>query len=256
MILSIKQGTFQFSMLNYFIKKIKNYFCASGEARLIVYGDIHGCLNELKSLREKIKPTKNDIEVCVGDIITKGYDSIGVLDYLIQNNIKSVLGNHEDKILRYLEHEKSKKKNPMTLDEDEEKNINNLTKRHLNYLKSLPVFFRHGDITVVHAGLQNHTKLDELSKHAVQKVIRLRYVDEKGDFVEKGKENSKSSFWADVYDGNEGFVIHGHRWDKTVNIHPNAIGIDTGCVYGNLLSAIVMKDKYDYRIVQQEGYKS
>ena len=243
-------------MLNYLIKKVKDYFYTSDEARLIVYGDIHGCLNELKNLREKIKPNENDVEVCVGDIITKGYDPIGVLDYLIENNIKSVLGNHEDKILRYLEHEKSKKKNPMRLDEDEEQNVCNLKKRHLNYLKSLPVFFRHGDITIVHGGLQNHTRLDDLSKHAIQTVLRLRYVDENGDFVQKGKEKKNSSFWADVYDGNEGFVIHGHRWNKTVTIHPHAIGIDTGCVYGNYLTAIVMKDKHDYHIVQQDGYKN
>ena len=242
-------------MLNYLIKKCKNYFCTPGEVRLIVYGDIHGCLNELKNLREKIKPGNNDIEVCVGDIITKGYDSIGVLEYLMENNIKSVLGNHEDKILRYLEHEKSKKKNPMTLDEDEKRIVKNLKKRHLNYLKSLPVFFRHGDITIVHGGLENRGKLDNLSKHEIQKVLRLRYVDDNGDFLAKGKEKKNYSFWADVYDGNEGFIVHGHRWNKTVTIHPQAIGIDTGCVYGNYLTAIVMKNKHDYCIIQQNGYK-
>ena len=74
--------------------------------RLIIYGDIHGCYDELISLRKKINPQDNDIEVCVGDIITKGKDSIKTLDFIIENNIKSVLGNHEDKIIRYLNHKK------------------------------------------------------------------------------------------------------------------------------------------------------
>jgi bis(5'-nucleosyl)-tetraphosphatase (symmetrical) len=87
-------------------------------------------------------------------------------------------------------------------------------------------------------------------------ILRLRYVDNNGDFIAKGKQDKNSSFWADVYDGHEGFVIHGHRWDKQVNFHKNAIGIDTGCVYGHHLSAIVMKDKNNYKIVQQEGYKN
>jgi len=240
-------------MLESFKTKLKSYFFDEEESRLIVYGDIHGCLNELIKLRSKVKPTNKDIEVCVGDIITKGYDSIGVLDYLIKHNIKSVLGNHEDKLLRYLKHEKEKKKNPIKLDIDEKNIIKELTKPRLDYLSSLPVYLRFGEITIVHGGLQNHTVLSRLTKKSIQKVMRLRYVDENGNFVMKGDENKKCSFWADVYNGGQGFVIHGHRWMSTVHIHENAIGIDTGCVYGNKLTAIVINTKEDYRIVQTDG---
>jgi len=79
-------------------------------ANLIIYGDLHGCYNEFLFLRKKINPNENDIEVCVGDIITKGKESIKVLRYLQKHNIRSVLGNHEDKILRYLQHSLSLKK--------------------------------------------------------------------------------------------------------------------------------------------------
>ena len=242
-------------MLTEIFDNLKKKFYPDEKSRLIVYGDIHGCLNELIKLRSKVKPTTNDIEVCVGDIITKGYDSIGVIEYLIENNIQSVLGNHEDKLLRYLEHQKSKKKNPISLDNDEKKIIKSLKNQHLKYLKSLPIYLRFGDITIVHGGLQNHTVLSRLTKKGIQKVLRLRYVDENGDFVTKGKESKKCSFWADVYDGNQGFVIHGHRWMKTVHIHENAIGIDTGCAYGNKLTALVLHTKEDYRIVQVDGVK-
>lgn len=78
--------------------------------KLIIYGDIHGCYDEFISLRKKINPQKDDIEVCVGDIITRGKDSIKTLRYIQKHNIKSVLGNHEDKIIRYLEHQKIIKK--------------------------------------------------------------------------------------------------------------------------------------------------
>ena len=61
----------------------------------------------------------------------KGKDSIKTLDFIIENNIKSVLGNHEDKIIRYLKHQKTNKKNPIILDNDEQNIINNLTEKHI-----------------------------------------------------------------------------------------------------------------------------
>jgi bis(5'-nucleosyl)-tetraphosphatase (symmetrical) len=40
------------------------------------------------------------------------------LRYLQSNNIKPVLGNHEDKLIRYLDHQKKDKNNPIILDKD------------------------------------------------------------------------------------------------------------------------------------------
>ena len=103
-------------------------------SRLIIYGDIHGCYDELKKLRKKIAPKKKSIEVCVGDIITKGKDSIKVLDYLIKHDIKSVLGNHEDRILKYIEYRKNKKiKDKIVLDKDEKNIVKSLTAKHIRY---------------------------------------------------------------------------------------------------------------------------
>lgn len=210
--------------------------------RLIVYGDIHGCYNKFISLRKKINPNKNDIEICVGDIITKGKDSIKTIDYIIDNNIKSVLGNHEDKLLRYLEHQKSTKKNPIILDNDEQNIINNLTSKHIEYLKSLPIFLKYDDITILHGGIQNNINLDELSKRDKQKILRLRYLDKDENFLALNKEDENSIFWADIYDGKNGFIVYGHQWFKEVKENKYSIGIDTGCVYGNKLSAISFKD--------------
>jgi hypothetical protein len=46
-------------------------------------------------------------------------DSIKKLRYLQSNKIKSVLGNHEDKLIRYLNHQKINKQNPIVLNDDE-----------------------------------------------------------------------------------------------------------------------------------------
>ena len=216
---------------------------------LIIYGDIHGCYNEFTSLRKKINPQKNDIEVCVGDIITKGEDSIKTLDFIIEHNIQSVLGNHEDKLLRYLVHQKSNKKNPIILDNDEQNIIDNLTSEHIKYLESLPLCLKFKDITVVHGGIQNHIDLDNPSKREVQSILRLRYLDEDENFVAYGKEDENSIFWADIYNGSNGFVVYGHQWFKDVKKNDCSLGIDTGCAYGNQLSAVVFeKNSLDYKI--------
>lgn len=205
---------------------------------LIIYGDIHGCYDEFLSLRNQINPQKNDIEVCVGDIITKGKNSIKTLDFIIENNIKSVLGNHEDKIIRYLNHQTSNKKNPIELDKDEQSIVDNLSEKHIDFLQNLPLYLQFEDITVLHGGIQNSMDLKNLSKRDKQKILRMRYVDENDEYLTYGQEDENSTFWADIYDGSQGFIIYGHQWFNEPKKSNFALGIDTGCVYGNMLSAI------------------
>lgn len=224
--------------------------------KLIIYGDIHGCYVEFISLRNQINPQKDDIEVCVGDIITKGKNSVRTLNFIIKNNIKSIRGNHEDKIIRYLNHKKSNKKNPIVLDNDEQNIIDNLTEKHIQFLENLPLFLRFENITIVHGGLQNHMNLDNLSKKDKQKILRLRYLDGNYEFLAYGKEDEKSIFWADLYDGNQGFIVYGHQWFQEIKKSKFALGIDTGCVYGNQLSAIVfpnIKEYPNYKIYSQKA---
>lgn len=64
--------------------------------RLIMVGDIHGHYIEFRKLLRKIKFNKKKDQLLVlGDFISKGPDSIKVLNYLIENNIDCILGNHE-----------------------------------------------------------------------------------------------------------------------------------------------------------------
>ena len=211
-------------------------------SKLIVYGDIHGCFDEFIELRNSLNIQSEDVETCVGDIITKGKHSIKTLRYIQQNNIQSVLGNHEDKLLRYIEHSQNYENNPIILDEDESKIINNLNSDDIHFLKNLPLFIRQESLTIVHGGLLNNLQLNNISKKDKGKLLRLRYIDQKGNFIPYGEEDENSQFWADLYDGNEGFVVYGHQTFKEANISPNSMGIDTGCVYGNKLTAVIFNN--------------
>jgi len=167
-------------------------------SNLIIYGDIHGCFDEFTSLRKKTNPKKNDIEVCVGDIITKGKNSIQVLKCIQEHDIKSVLGNHEDKLVRYLEHEKSEKSNPIVLDSDEKKIIDKLDNKDIKYLNNMPLFLKFNDITVIHGGIQNHHDLNNISKKEKSKILRMRYLDKESNFIAMVKK-TKIQFFGLIY---------------------------------------------------------
>jgi len=220
--------------------------------KAIIYGDIHGCLESFQKLRDKIPLNQDFLEICVGDFITRGPKSVETIRYLRENNITSVKGNHEDKIIRYIEHSKSNYSNPITLNDDEQKILDALNSEDIDFMMSLPYFKKLNKVTVLHAGLMNQSNLDDLSKDEVKKIMRLRYISPEGKFVPYGEENENSIFWADVYDGNQGFVVYGHQNFDDVRINENSLGIDTGCIYGNKLTAAIFEDtvNLNYRIVQ------
>ena len=50
--------------------------------RKIVIGDVHGCLEELRTLISRLSLQKTDELVFVGDLLNKGPDSFGVWRYV------------------------------------------------------------------------------------------------------------------------------------------------------------------------------
>jgi serine/threonine protein phosphatase 1 len=64
---------------------------------VIVIGDVHGCLKTLKAIVAKFP--KDIPIVFAGDLIDRGPDSAGVIDFVIDNNYKCVLGNHESMMM-------------------------------------------------------------------------------------------------------------------------------------------------------------
>jgi len=81
-----------------------------------VIPDIHGCVKTLRSLIEDmIKPSKHDWLYFLGDYIDRGPDSKGVIDYLMylqkeDYNIRTLMGNHEDYLVKAYNEELNLKK--------------------------------------------------------------------------------------------------------------------------------------------------
>lgn len=214
--------------------------------KIIIYGDLHGCLEDFQELRNKICPTSDDKEIVIGDILDRGPHSNELLKYVRENNISSILGNHEYKYLRYKKHQdnyiKTSKKNPMTLSDKKLEIFNKLTAEDFEYLKSLPFFMKIDNLTLIHAGLTNQIDLDTAKRKELEKVLWIRTLDENQKTLSLSDDNPSAKFWSEYYNGNQGTIVYGHEPFSEVKIDTYSFGIDTGCVYGNKLTALVINN--------------
>lgn len=92
--------------------------------RVLAFGDIHGCAQQLHGLLMAVQPTKDDLIVTLGDYIDRGPDSRAVIDTLItlhQNfDTVSLRGNHDSMLLMCLNGTTTKEYYPVTPECDEE----------------------------------------------------------------------------------------------------------------------------------------
>ncbi len=216
----------------------------------VIYGDIHGCLEEWEDLRRLIP--KDSFEISVGDILDKGPYPVEALRYAKKNKIFTIMGNHEYKHIRKYWGRKVK------LDENQQKIYPKLKKEDFEFIENMPFFLKLNHLTILHAGITNWIRLNNPKLNLMTLLMFLRDVDENEKFLPLNHNNPNAKFWADVYDRHEGFVVYGHSPFKKVKENKFSAGIDTGCVYGNKLTAIVIKDTLkpqNYEIIQIQAKK-
>lgn len=198
---------------------------------MIVIGDVHGCYKTLLELIKKLP--KNEEIVFTGDLIDRGPSSCDVVQYVIDNKHKCVLGNHEAMsfIPRYLECW-AMNGATQTINSYNE-NYGTILKnekflKHVEFFKSLPVYIMFdevknssGDSLVVsHSSIASvwDNKNKTIKKNCEEIVIWDRdYQPEKIDGI---------------------FNIFGHTPLKEVKGFESSLFIDTGCVFGNKLTAV------------------
>lgn len=82
--------------------------------RVFVIGDVHGCVNELNALVEKLQyNATTDQLILAGDLTSKGPDSVGVIRRAKELGALCVRGNHDDKVIRLKTYEIEKGQNAM-----------------------------------------------------------------------------------------------------------------------------------------------
>ena len=144
-------------------------------ARRFAVGDIQGCLTPLQQLLDEVKfdPTKDQLW-CVGDLVNRGPDSLGTLEFLydIRHSVKAVLGNHDLHLLAVAYGQKSVKKDSDLLEIAASENSDKL----LKWLRKLPLLHwdKELNLAMCHAGIPpmwNLKKAKSLSDE-VQSILR------------------------------------------------------------------------------------
>jgi len=222
---------------------INGYECTKfKQMRKIFFGDIHGCFDELLLLLEKLSYNeKQDILYFVGDMINKGPKSKEVLDFIISHNCISILGNHEYYFLKSLKEGNTEKFNDLIL------NLGtNLTSKYLPYLKSLKLFYNHDQFLMVHAGIIPNVALKEISPNILTTIRTW-------DGVGNDLNNPKNPGWDEFYKDKK-LIIHGHWAARGFYQKENIIGLDSGCVWGNFLTAYVLETNETFQVKALDKY--
>lgn len=210
--------------------------------RLIAIGDIHGCLQPLRTLlEEKVLPGKDDTLVFLGDYIDRGLQTKQVIDYLMALQRQGqpcifLMGNHEQTLLDALDTEKTlkkglfgKPKNQVFVNWFESyggkqamasygiTGLKDFPAEHEQWLRGLKLYHQTPDYYFVHAGF-NFAEADILTDtHAMLWIREFDYDAKKAG----GRK-----------------VVHGHvpvQLDflkECLSLpHLGFIPLDTGCVY-------------------------
>ncbi|MGD0431428.1 MAG: metallophosphoesterase family protein [Acetobacteraceae bacterium] len=215
--------------------------------RVYAIGDVHGCLDRLAALHERIaedlvtRPVEHSVLVHLGDYVDRGLDSAQVVDWLsggapvpVEQTV-NLMGNHEDMMLQalfgtdkeatgiwlanggadsLLSWEISRKVPPAEW-------TRLIPAEHQTFLHDLEISFRYGDYLFVHAGIRPLVPLDKQDK---QDMLWIRE-----PFLS----------WKHSH---EAVVVHGHTPRHDPEIRFNRIGIDTGAVMGGALTCAVLEE--------------
>ena len=70
-----------------------------------VFSDVHGHRAPLERVLERISPSEEDCFFCLGDMIDRGPDPVGVLRIVrALPNVRVLMGNHEDLMVSCIDH--------------------------------------------------------------------------------------------------------------------------------------------------------
>jgi serine/threonine protein phosphatase 1 len=213
--------------------------------KIFAIGDIHGCLSKLEKLISLLKSRidrDNDTLLFIGDYIDRGPDSRGVVDFVLDLKEKFtrsvfLLGNHEDMFLNYINHREAGYMFFMnggdatatsygSRDPNDRGEIT-VPKDHMEFFTTLLPFYETESYIFVHAGLRPGIPLKE---QVEEDLIWIRH-----EFIRSSYDFGKT-------------VVFGHTPLLEPLVEPSKIGIDTGAVYGGLLTCVELPAQRIYQV--------
>ena len=157
--------------------------------RTFVIGDIHGCAATLKRLvMHTLRPTPDDRIFLLGDLIDRGPDSKGVLDFIFELrdrglSVAGIRGNHEEMYLQASNDDDyflglwDANGGLATMASFEADGPGDIPRRYRDFLVSLPLYIMLDNFVIVHAGL-NFDTLNPFSDTEAMLWTRSPFVDQ------------------------------------------------------------------------------
>lgn len=207
---------------------------ASG--RIFAIGDVHGCAGKLNTLLDRLPLERaRDTLVFLGDLIDRGPDSKEVIETICRLRrqgvaVRGLLGNHEYLLLEYqasgdgalLPYLRANgiEATLASYGAATQRGLADLSfmpPAHREFLASLLPYWETEQFIFVHAGIMPGLPLAD---HDLPTLCEKR-----GEFLTAEMPLGKR-------------VVFGHTPFASPFVTPSKIGIDTGAVYGNLLTAV------------------
>lgn len=205
--------------------------------RTYAVGDIHGCLDKLKSLIAACRQHAGDDEmmlVFLGDYIDRGPELAGVVRYMLSlqadapHHVIALKGNHEAWALAVLDGLLPARGwlgngGAATLSSYGATDVGELPRAHLDWMRSLPLTYDDGRRLFVHARVDPQRPLDAQHDHDLI-WIREPFLDDDRDY---GR-----------------LIVHGHTPLESFrpDLRPNRLNLDTAAVFGGPLTAAAFDD--------------
>lgn len=218
-------------------------------ARTILVGDVHGCLDELVQLTKELGvDPAGDRVILVGDLVAKGPDSPGVVALARERGIEAVLGNHDAKVLSL------RAGGAGDAARAGEAGAHAHVAAHLGpedwrYLERLPLYLQLPRLMtlVVHAGFVPGVPLQAQPRHLL---LNLRSITPDGEPSKRVRDGVP---WGKRWPGPQ-HVVFGHDAVRGLQQHPFATGLDTGCVYGRALTALILPERRLVSVPARRAY--
>jgi serine/threonine protein phosphatase 1 len=213
--------------------------------RIYAIGDIHGCDVQLGNLHELIakdlvqRPIEAPLLLHIGDYVDRGADTAGVLQRLLTETpipglpVVNIVGNHDETMLHALSGDRAAATDWLFAggapalqsygidpDSPRESWPEQVPPEHLDFLRGLTLTHRDGGYFFVHGGVRPGVPLEQQAR---EDLLRMRQ-----PFL-----YSEMSFGA--------VVVHGHTPVRDPVVRHNRIAIDTGAVFGGIMTCLVLE---------------
>lgn len=216
----------------------------SGAGRVIAVGDVHGCAEEFAELIEKLALARHDRMILLGDLVNRGPDSGGVIALARQHAHRSLLGNHELRLLNF-----RRTGDPTHLKRADYVTLKQLGARDWAFLEGMPLTYHVPEYhtVFVHGGFLPG---QPWRSQPARVVTRLQVIGPDGEPYKRA-DHPDCPHWSEHWEGPP-FVVYGHTPRREAVFRRWSLGIDTSCVQGGMLTACILPGR---KLVQVRARK-